>query len=73
MEKATGKKTKFAQITAEQYKGSLPAFIAEEMLENHQFIEEPGYYNDADLEESHAILQDKLVSWEDFVKKSGAF
>lgn len=70
---ATGKKTHFAQITAEQYKSFLPDLIAEEMLENHQFIDEPGYYNGADLKESHDIVKDKLVSWEEFIKKSGAF
>ncbi|KAF1930547.1 NmrA family transcriptional regulator [Didymella exigua CBS 183.55] len=73
LEAATGKKTHFAQITAEQYKGFLPGFIAEEMLENHQFIDEPGYYNGAELKESHDIVDDKLVSWEEFIKKSGAF
>jgi hypothetical protein len=73
LEAATGKKTHYAQVSGEQYKGFLPAFIAEEMLENHQFIDEPGYYNGAELEESHGIVEDKLVTWEEFVKKSGAF
>ncbi|KAF1364295.1 putative nucleoside-diphosphate-sugar epimerase [Lizonia empirigonia] len=44
---ATGKKTNYMQLSAEQYKGFLPPFMAEEMLENHLFIEEPGYYNGA--------------------------
>jgi hypothetical protein len=73
LETATGKKTHYAQITTEQYKGFLPEFIAEEMLENHQFIDVPGYYNGADLKESHDVIEDKLVSWEEFIKKSGAF
>ncbi len=73
LEEATGKKTNYIQVTAEQYKGFLPEFIAEEMLETHLFIEEPGYYNGADLRESHDILEDKLVSWKDFITESGAF
>jgi len=73
LETATGKKVHFAKITGEQYMGFMPAFMAEEMLENHLFIEEPGYYNGADLKESHDIVDEKLVSWEEFVKKSGKF
>jgi hypothetical protein len=73
LEAATGKKTHFAQVTAEQYKGFLPEFIAQEMLENHLFIEEPGYYNGAELKESHDILEEKLTSWKEFIQNSGAF
>lgn len=47
--------------------------MAEEMLENHLFIEEPGYYNGAELNDSHGILEDKLTTWSDFITKSGAF
>lgn len=73
LEAATGKKTHYTQTTAEQFKGFLPPSIAEEMLETYYFIESPGYYNNADLKESHDILEDKLVTWEEFVKKSGKF
>lgn len=73
LEAATGKKTHYAQVTSDQYKSFLPEFIAEEMLENHLFIEEPGYYNGAELKQSHDILEDKLVGWEEFIKKGGAF
>ena len=73
LEEVTGKKTNFVQISEEQYKGILPKFIAEEMLENHLFIENPGYYNGADLDESHKFLEEKLTTWKDFIIKSGAF
>lgn len=73
LESATGKKTHFVQLSAEQYKGFLPAFIAQEMLENHLFIEDPGYYNGAELGESHNILEDKLTTWKEFIANSGAF
>lgn len=47
--------------------------MAEEMLENHLFIEKPGYYNGAELKESHNVVDGKLVSWEEFIKKSSSF
>ncbi|KAF2621513.1 NmrA family transcriptional regulator [Macroventuria anomochaeta] len=73
LEAATGKKTIYTQLSAEQYKGFLPPSVAEEFLENHLFIEEPGYFNGADLKESHEILEDKLTTWKDFITKSGSF
>ncbi|KAM0332104.1 hypothetical protein ACHAQA_002376 [Verticillium albo-atrum] len=72
-EEVTGKKTQFAQVSAEQYKSFLPEAMAQEMLENHLFIEDPGYYNGAGLQESLEILEDKPTTWKEFIKKSGAF
>jgi hypothetical protein len=69
----TGKKTHFAQVDEATYKSFLPEFMAEEMLENHLFIENPGYYGGAGLEKSHEILEEKLVGWKEFVEKSAAF
>ncbi|KAH7042849.1 NmrA family transcriptional regulator [Macrophomina phaseolina] len=73
LEEVTGKKAKFVQVSADTYKSFLPPFMAQEMLENHLFIENPGYYNGESLKESHDILEDKLTSWKDFVRSSGAF
>ena len=47
--------------------------MAEEMLENHLFIENPGYYNGASLKESLDLLEEKPTTWKEFLKKSGAF
>lgn len=47
--------------------------MAQEMLENHLFIESPGYYGGEGLEKSHKILEDKLVGWKEFASKSAAF
>ena len=63
---ATGKKTQFYQVDDNKYKSFLPEFMAEEMLQNHQFIENPGYYNGEKLEKSHAILEEKLVGVKEF-------
>lgn len=73
LEEVTGKKTNFVQVTNEQYKGFLPSFMAEEMLENHLFIENPGYYNGESLDESHKFVDGKLTTWKEFITKSGAF
>lgn len=75
-EEATGKKTSFVQLSAEQYKSSLsllPGFMAEELLENHLFMEDPGYFNGASLQESLDLLEDRPTTWKKFVRKSGAF
>ncbi|KAK5014586.1 hypothetical protein LTR16_003797 [Cryomyces antarcticus] len=73
-EEVTGKKTRYARVSAEQYKGFLPPAMAEEMLENHLFVEDPGYFAGADLKESLDLLEEKPVTWKEFVEKnSGAW
>lgn len=69
-EEVTGKKTRFVQVSNEQYKKFLPEPIAEEMLENHLFIEDPGYYDGASLDGSLGLLEEKLVSWKEFVGRN---
>ncbi|EKG19207.1 NmrA-like protein [Macrophomina phaseolina MS6] len=69
-EEVTGKKTRYVQVSNEQYQKFLPEAVAEEMLENHLFMEDPGYYNGADLDESLGWLEEKPVSWKEFVAKS---
>ncbi|OMP88419.1 NmrA-like family domain-containing protein 1 [Diplodia seriata] len=73
LEEVTGKKTNYVQVSSEAYKGFLPDFMAEEMLENHLFVEDPGYYAGASLKDSLAILDEKPVSWKEYVKNSGDF
>lgn len=69
----TGKKTRFVQVDSETYKGFLPPPLAEELLDNHLFIENPGYYNGRSLDGSKKLLSEfglKATSWEEFVKKN---
>ncbi|KAH7311883.1 putative nucleoside-diphosphate-sugar epimerase [Rhexocercosporidium sp. MPI-PUGE-AT-0058] len=66
----TGKKDNFVQVPSKVYKSFLPPAIAHEMLENHLFVEEPGYYAGRSLEESHALLDGKLITWTDFLKRN---
>ncbi|PHH63069.1 hypothetical protein CDD81_6314 [Ophiocordyceps australis] len=72
-EQVTGKKASYTQVTAEQYKASLPEAIALEMLETHLFTEQPGYFNGASLGESLALLEEKPTTWKEFVKNCAAF
>jgi len=69
----TKKPTRYVQVSGDVYKSFLPEFMAQEMLENHLFIENPGYYGGDDLEKSHAILAEKLTSYEEYLKRTGAF
>ena len=69
-EEVTGKKATFTQVSAEQYKSFLPEAIAEEMLENHLFVENPGYYNGASLQQSLDLLEEKPTTWKEFIQKN---
>ena len=69
----TGKKAVFVQVTPDQYVAALPPPVAQVFLESHLFIEEPGYFNGAGLEESLDILEEKPTSWKEFVANSKAF
>lgn len=70
-EDVTGKKTQFVQVDSETYKSFLPGPMADEMLENHLFIESPGYYKGQSLKESHDLLERagfKPTSWKSFLE-----
>ncbi len=69
----TGKKTAYVQLTPEQYKSNLPPASADEMLENHLFIEKPGYFNGASLKESLDLLDEKPTTWKEFITRNRAF
>ncbi|KAF4951889.1 hypothetical protein FSARC_12782 [Fusarium sarcochroum] len=72
-EEVTGNKTRYMQLDPETYKGFLPEAMADEMLENHLFIEDPGYYAGRSLQESLDLLSKvnlKPVSWREFLVKN---
>ncbi|CBF77158.1 hypothetical protein AN4608.2 [Aspergillus nidulans FGSC A4] len=76
-EEVTGHKTRFIQIDHETYKSFMPGYVGLEMLENHLFIEEPGYYLGQSLKDSLDLLTDagfKPTTWKEFVEShKGAF
>ena len=41
------------------------------MLENHLFVEEPGYYNGEGLEWSLGLLDGKPTTWKEYLERSG--
>lgn len=74
-QEVTGKTARFVQIDAETYKGFFPAPMADEMLENHLFIGEPGYYAGKDLKESLDLVSGvglKPTSWKEFLEANKA-
>lgn len=74
-EEATGKKGRFVSVDKETYKGFLPEPMAEEMLENHLFIEDPGYFAGKSLKESLDLLAGvglKPTSWKQFLARNKA-
>lgn len=74
-QEVTGKAARFVQIDAEAYKSLFPGPLGNEMLENHLFIDEPGYYAGADLKESLDLLAGvglKPKSWKEFLEANKA-
>ncbi|KAJ4146465.1 hypothetical protein NW754_001931 [Fusarium falciforme] len=70
-EEVVGKQARFVPIDAATYKSFLPEPLADEMLENHLFIEEPGYYNGQDLNESLDLLTSvglQPTTWKEFLE-----
>ncbi|KAF4989084.1 hypothetical protein FGRMN_9370 [Fusarium graminum] len=65
-----GKPATFNQVPAEVFKTFLPAPIADELTENMILLEDPGYYGDADLKESLDLLDEKPVTWREFIEKN---
>ncbi len=51
----------------------LPPHGAEEMLENMRLLDEFGYYGGESLDETHKLVEDKLTTWDEHMKKAPAF
>ncbi|EGY17070.1 hypothetical protein VD0004_g879 [Verticillium dahliae] len=73
-----GKNIAFFEMTHDAYRGvltsqGLPAFAAEELLQNLRLLAEFGYYGRASLDESHAILDDELMTWRQFARCAKEF
>ncbi|KAL4872375.1 hypothetical protein BDV12DRAFT_162091 [Aspergillus spectabilis] len=74
-EEVTGNKTRFVQVDNETYKSFMSGYLGLEMLENHLFVEEPGYYNGRSLQESQDLLTEagyKPTTWNDFLQQHKA-
>lgn len=69
----TGKQARFVQVDPQTYKSFLPPALGDEMLENHLFIEDPGYYAGRSLKESSDLLSAvglKPTTWREFLEKN---
>ncbi|KAK6213096.1 NmrA family transcriptional regulator [Colletotrichum tabaci] len=72
-EEVTGKKATFIPLDSDTYKSFLPPSMAQELLENHLFIEKPGYYKGQPLEPTEKLLAEvglKSTSWKEFLEKN---
>lgn len=53
----------------------MPGSMGEEMLENHLFIESPGYYKGQSLKESRSLLEKsgfQATTWKSFLEQNKA-
>lgn len=65
-----GKPASYVHISDEEFKSRLPEGQAQELLENFQLLDEPGYYAGASLKESLELVDEKPTSWKEFVEKN---
>jgi hypothetical protein len=73
-----GKTAAYAELPHDLYVKILtgtgmPEFAAVELLENMLLLNEFGYYGGESLDETHKLVEDKLTTWEEFMKKAPAF
>lgn len=73
-----GKTATYKELTRDVYVqiltgAGMPEFAAEELLENMRLLKEYGYYGGDSLEETHRLVEDRLTTWEEFMKKAPAF
>lgn len=71
-----GAAARFYSVPYDEYRGMLtgmgmPAFAAEELLENMRLMDEGGYFGGEEL--THDILEDKPTSWEEYMRRAPGF
>lgn len=67
-----GIKTAAVKIPQEAFRSFLAPELTQGTIENLLVMEAEGYYGGESLEPSLALLEDKLVSWKDFVRKNAS-
>ncbi|OAA75566.1 NAD(P)-binding domain protein [Akanthomyces lecanii RCEF 1005] len=67
-----GKKATFLQVSADEYKSTLPPAVAAEYLDNQLFVEDPGYFLGASLEPTLTLLDARPTTWAEFLKKNAS-
>ena len=71
-----GKTARFNQIPEQVYKdilinhAKMPEFAAQELLENFLLFDKYGYFFGESLDETHALLEDKLTTFDEYLKKT---
>ncbi|PNP46112.1 hypothetical protein TGAMA5MH_02147 [Trichoderma gamsii] len=65
-----GKPAQAVQISDDKFKSFLSPAAAQELLENMKLLEDPGYYAGESLEPSLGLLEEKPITWKEFVEKN---
>ncbi|KFZ25080.1 hypothetical protein V502_00436 [Pseudogymnoascus sp. VKM F-4520 (FW-2644)] len=73
-----GKGARAAQLPVDVYrdivqKGGMPSDIAEEISQNLEMLADPGYFDGADVEKDHWILDEPVTTWKEFISTSKDF
>ncbi|KAL2755048.1 hypothetical protein ACRALDRAFT_1077177 [Sodiomyces alcalophilus JCM 7366] len=70
-----GANAAFQEVSLEVIEAAVPGpeHIKVDIVENFQFMANYGYFGGAGLEESHAIVEDKLTTWEEYAKRASYF
>lgn len=69
-----GKTARYEQVTDEAHRGVLlqsgmPEFVVEDLMENFEMFRRFGYYFGEGLDETHKLVEDKLTTYEEFLRK----
>lgn len=70
--KTLGIKTAAVKIPPESFTSFLAPELTQGTIENLLVMEAEGYYGGESLEPSLALLEEKPVSWEEFVQKNAS-
>lgn len=70
-----GKTASYYQLPEDTYRdilkgAGMPDFAAQELLENMLLLDQFGYYGGESLDWTHSLVEDKLTTWDEFVKKT---
>jgi len=71
-----GATARYRQLSESEYvealaKGKgMPEHIAQELLENMLLLDSPGYYGGESLDGTHKLVEDWLMTWEEFARSS---
>lgn len=69
-----GKTARYEQVSDETHRAGMlqsgmPEFVVEDLMENFEMFRRFGYYFGESLDETHKLVEDKLTTYEEFLRK----